>query len=157
MNNKKLGLMLLAAGFLGLNLDAKKIFLMAGKNQVSVIDNEDESTHCVFGISFDEREERLLAITFDTNPMTTCYIGQQTWQQMLEAPSNIREKWLENGLDPAGRKVKSVQLFKRIEQSPDSYGLLEDINLLPANPDAHERRARIIGMQAPPLFRETYQ
>lgn len=140
---KFLGVLLLMG-----TVEAKKIFLFAGKDHVSVVDTEDEKNYCIYGIPFEDHT--LLAVTFDARPMTTCYIGQQHWLQMYASPSDIRDRWLEQGLDPAGRKVKAVRIFRRNEQLQSFYKLERVINLTSANPDAPAERTQLIGAQAPP-------
>lgn len=108
-------------------LKAAKIYLVAGED-VRIVDNEDEATHCIYGIPFNETDDTILALTFDTHPRkTTCYIGQAAWQHMFQGwnARGSRGKWIAAGLDPAGRKTIAIRIFKRIEGSTDHYQLVK--------------------------------
>lgn len=123
-------------------LEAAKIYLVAG-TQVTEIDNEDESKSCIYGTPFDKNDDTILALTFDTNPRTTCYIGQKDWNETFRYTTGTRDKWTMGGLDPAERrKTIAMRVFKRMEGSMDHYQLINFYYIQTLTPD---QRAQLIG------------
>lgn len=124
-------------------LEAVKVYLIAGKYTLS-IDNEDATTHCIYGMPFDETDNTLLAFTFDTRPRSTCYIGQAAWLAMFQEPQaqNLRAKWMTDGLCPASRKVIGMRIFKRISGLTSFYNLE---NFYYIQTLTSEQRAQLIG------------
>lgn len=150
--SKSLVFLLLLVSFVGCSsLSAIKVGLIAGmvdgKLQTTMVDSDDDDIACVYGMSFDEHDDAILALTFGTKPLTTCYIGQREWRDIFKggySSSGILDKWLKLGLDPAGRPVKVVRLFKRVENFPNFYKLARVINVSSTNPHAKYEREALI-------------
>ncbi len=96
---------------------------------------------------FDEQDKALLAITFDTKLMTTCYIGQGAWRDVIHSSHKVLHNWIDLGLDPSGRKVKAVRIFKQNKNFHSFYQLDKVIYLMPSNPNVRAEREQLIGMQ----------